>query len=72
MQKMHRLAINVLNPKRTVSFLNVASGTDSLREGLKTLGIIQGHAVPQRFICKHPRALHVDVYFFGSDMIRRV
>ncbi len=51
-QKMHRLAIDVLNPHGTVALLTGESGTDSLPEGRKTLGIIQGDAVPQRFIPK--------------------
>jgi aryl-alcohol dehydrogenase len=50
--KLHRLAIEVLNPRGTVALLTGASGTDSLPEGRKTLGIIQGDAVPQRFIPK--------------------
>jgi aryl-alcohol dehydrogenase len=49
---MHRLAIDVLNPHGTVALLTGESGTDSLPEGRKTLGIIQGDAVPQRFIPK--------------------
>jgi aryl-alcohol dehydrogenase len=48
--KMHQLAIDVLNPRGTVALLTGASGTDSLPEGRKTLSIIQGDAVPQRFI----------------------
>jgi aryl-alcohol dehydrogenase len=50
--KLHRLAIEVLNPHGTVALLTGASGTDSLPEGRKTLGIIQGDAVPQSFIPK--------------------
>ncbi len=50
--KMHQLAIDVLNPHGTVALLTGESGTDSLPEGRKTLGIIQGDAVPQRFIPK--------------------
>jgi len=50
--KMHRLAIDVLNPHGTVALLTGESGTDSLPEGRRTLGIIQGDAVPQRFIPK--------------------
>ena len=50
--KMHRLAIDVLNPHGTVALLTGARGTDFLAEGRKTLGIIQGDAVPQRFIPK--------------------
>jgi len=50
--KMHRLAVDVLNPHGTVALLTGASGSDSLAEGRKTLGIIQGDAIPQRFIPK--------------------
>jgi len=48
--KMHQLAIEVLNPHGVVALLTGESGTDSLPEGRKTLGIIQGDAVPQKFI----------------------
>ncbi len=51
-EKMHQLAIDVLNPHGVVALLTGESGTDSLPEGRKTLGIIQGDAVPQRFIPK--------------------
>ena len=50
--KMHRLAMKVLNPYGTVALLTGASSPDALPEGRKTLGIIQGDAVPQRFIPK--------------------
>jgi aryl-alcohol dehydrogenase len=50
--KMHQLAIDVLNPLGTVALLTGESGSDSLPQGRKTLGIIQGDAVPQRFIPK--------------------
>jgi aryl-alcohol dehydrogenase len=50
--KMHRLAIGVLNPRGVVALLTGESGTDSLPEGRRTLGIIQGDAVPQHFIPK--------------------
>jgi aryl-alcohol dehydrogenase len=50
--KMHQLAIDVLNPHGVVALLTGESGTDSLPEGRKTLGIIQGDAVPQHFIPK--------------------
>jgi aryl-alcohol dehydrogenase len=48
--KMHRLAIDVLNPHGAVALLTGETGTDALQEGRKTLGIIQGDAIPQRFI----------------------
>jgi len=47
--KMHRLAIDVLNPQGTVALLTGENGID-LPEGRRTLGIIEGDAVPQRFI----------------------
>jgi aryl-alcohol dehydrogenase len=50
--KMHRLAIEVLNPHGVVALLTGETGTNSLPEGRKTLGIIQGDAVPQHFIPK--------------------
>ncbi len=50
--KMHQLAIEVLNPHGIVALLTGESGTDSLPEGRKTLGIIQGDAIPQQFIPK--------------------
>jgi aryl-alcohol dehydrogenase len=50
--KMHQLAIDVLNPHGTVALLTGEGGTDSLPEGRKTLGIIQGNAIPQQFIPK--------------------
>ena len=50
--KMHQLATEVLNPRGTAALLTGASGGDPLPEGRKTLGIIQGDAVPQHFIPK--------------------
>ncbi len=50
--QMHQLAIEVLNPHGVVALLTGESGTDSLPEGRKTLGIIQGDAAPQLFIPK--------------------
>jgi aryl-alcohol dehydrogenase len=50
-QKMHALAIDVLNPHGTVALLTGESGT-SLPQGRRTVGIIQGDAVPQLFIPK--------------------
>ena len=49
---MHPTAIGVLNPHGTVVLLTGADGTDALAEGRRTLGIIQGDAVPQLFIPK--------------------
>jgi aryl-alcohol dehydrogenase len=50
--EMHELAVEVLNAHGIVALLTGESGTDSLPEGRKTLGIIQGDAVPQHFIPK--------------------
>jgi aryl-alcohol dehydrogenase len=49
--KMHQLAVDVLNPHGTVALLTGESGMD-LPEGRRTLGIIEGDAVPQDFIPK--------------------
>jgi aryl-alcohol dehydrogenase len=48
--EMHQLAVEVLNPHGVVALLTGESGTDSLPEGRKTIGIIQGDAIPQQFI----------------------
>ena len=50
--EMHQLAISVLNPHGVVALLTGEEGTDALPEGRRTLGIIQGDAVPQHFIPK--------------------
>ncbi len=50
--EMHRLAVAALNPDGCVALLTGASGTDSLPEGRRTIGIIQGNAVPQQFVPK--------------------
>jgi aryl-alcohol dehydrogenase len=47
--EMHRLAVGVLNPRGTVALMTGESGT-ALTQGRQTLGIIEGDAVPQRFI----------------------
>ncbi len=49
--RMHQFAIDVLNPLGTVALLTGETGTN-LPEGRKTLGIIEGDAVPQLFIPK--------------------
>jgi aryl-alcohol dehydrogenase len=49
---MHQLAIEVLNPHGVVALLTGETDTDALPEGRKTLGIIEGDAVPQHFIPK--------------------
>jgi aryl-alcohol dehydrogenase len=50
--KMHRLAIDMLSAHGAVALLTGESSTDALPEGRKTLGIIQGDSIPQRFIPK--------------------
>ncbi|MFB3884466.1 MAG: NAD(P)-dependent alcohol dehydrogenase [Thermodesulfobacteriota bacterium] len=47
--KMHRIAIDVLNPRGIVALLTGESGRN-LSEGRKTIGIIEGDSVPQLFI----------------------
>lgn len=49
---MFQLAVDVLNPNGIVATFTGASGPDSLPEGRKARSIIQGDAVPQRFIPK--------------------
>jgi aryl-alcohol dehydrogenase len=46
---LHRLAVDVLNPRGTVALLTGEQG-EAFSDGRKTLGIIQGDAVPQQFI----------------------
>ncbi len=50
--KLHQLAIDVLNPCGTVALIASPDGALALPGGRKTLGIIQGDAVPQDFIPK--------------------
>ena len=50
--KMYRLSMDMLNPQGTAAFLTGISGPAALPEGRKTLSVIQGDAVPQRFIPK--------------------
>jgi aryl-alcohol dehydrogenase len=61
--KMHQLAIDVLNPHGIVGLLTGETGTD-LREGRKTLGIIEGDAVPQLFIPKLIKLYHAGQFPF--------
>ena len=51
-QKMYEIAIEMLNPKALVALLAGAGGAGSLPEGRKAISVIQGDAVPQRFIPK--------------------
>ncbi len=47
---MEELAIEALNPRGIAGFVATASGRRGLPDGKRALGIIQGDAVPQRFI----------------------
>jgi aryl-alcohol dehydrogenase len=58
--KMHQFAIDVLNPHGVVALLTGENGK-SFPGGRKTLGIIQGDAVPQHFIPKL-----IDLYLAGK------
>ena len=53
--EMHQLAVDVLNPHGIVALLTGENGVE-LSEGRKTLGIIQGDAITQRFI---PKLIHL-------------
>jgi aryl-alcohol dehydrogenase len=48
--EMYRIAVEVLNPGGTLALIATPGGARSLPEGRKVIGIIQGDAVPQRFI----------------------
>ncbi len=50
--KMHHLAVDVLNPYGAVALLTGETGRDDLPQGKRTIGIIEGDAVPQSFIPK--------------------
>ncbi len=63
-QKMHQLAIDVLNSCVVVALLTGETGIKSLSRGRKTLGTIQGDAVPQSFI---PR--RIELYRAGPVSI---
>lgn len=47
---MEEMAVEVLNRHGTAAFVATASGRGALPGGRKAIGIIQGDAVPQRFI----------------------
>lgn len=49
---MHRLAIEVLNPRGTVARIAAPNGNELLSQGRKSISIIQGDAIPQQFIPK--------------------
>jgi aryl-alcohol dehydrogenase len=48
--QMHDWAISLLNPRGKVALLTGGSGLDHLPGGRKVLSVIQGDAVPQKFI----------------------
>ena len=50
--ELSRLAIDLLNPRGRVALLTGATGPDKLPGGRRVLSVIQGDAVPQRFIPK--------------------
>jgi aryl-alcohol dehydrogenase len=50
--EMERLAVAALKPKGRVALLTGAMETRTFSGGRKTIGVIQGDAVPQRFIPK--------------------
>ncbi len=49
---MHRLAVDAVKPKGTVALIAEPDRSESLPGGRKVIGVIQGDAVPQRFIPK--------------------
>jgi len=51
-QELYRFGIDLLNPNGTMAILTGGSGTDSLPGGRRVISVIQGDAVPQRFIPK--------------------
>ena len=67
--KMRALAMEVLNPHGAVALLTGASGRDSLPEGRKTISVIQGDAVPQRFI---PEVRHAVNHIEGVRAVTEV
>jgi aryl-alcohol dehydrogenase len=58
---MYQLAIDMLNPQGTAALIATPTRSTSLPEGRKTLGIIEGDAVPQTFIPKL-----IDLYQAGQ------
>lgn len=50
--EMYQIAVDVLNPHGTVALIAAPGGGGSLPGGRRVVGIIQGDAVPQRFIPK--------------------
>ena len=59
--EMYRLAVDVLKPKGRVALLTGDMETRSFTGGRKAVGVIQGDAVPQRFIPKL-----IDLYRAGQ------
>ncbi|MGO9953558.1 MAG: NAD(P)-dependent alcohol dehydrogenase [Dissulfurispiraceae bacterium] len=65
-QKMHQLAIDVLNSHGIAALLTGETGVNSLSRGRKSLGIIQGDAVPQYFIPKLIKLYQAGLFPFVS------
>jgi len=64
---MYQLAVEVLNPQGSVALIARPGGATSLSRGRKTVGIIQGDAVPQDFIPKM-----IEMYRAGQFPIDRL
>jgi aryl-alcohol dehydrogenase len=47
---MERLAVELLNPQGKVALLSGATGLGQFPDGREVLSVIQGDAVPQKFI----------------------
>lgn len=48
--KMNQVALDVLNPRGTMALIAEPGGAEYLQEGRTIISVIQGDAVPQRFI----------------------
>lgn len=73
--RLHRLAVVLLNPRGTAAYVAGVNGREPLPDGRKALSVIQGDAVPQVFIPKliefHRRGLFPfdrleKIYAFGQ------
>jgi aryl-alcohol dehydrogenase len=64
---MYQIAMEVLNPQGTVALIATPNGGASWSQGRKSVGIIQGDAVPQSFI---PRM--IDLYEAGQFPFERL
>jgi aryl-alcohol dehydrogenase len=65
--EMEELAVEALNRQGTAAFVATATGRGALPGGRKAIGIIQGDAVPQRFI---PRL--IELYRAGEFPLDRL